>query len=222
MSLAQKLANGAGGLQFVTDGAPGAGRLVRVPFYMTSAVTGFDAQIPGGTTLPGASGTTSLVSPVVLVAHPNTLGVSGEATFKTPEISWAQIRVVGFETSIQKGILKTVCDAQIVVSDLKIGGSANLFTSEDFSPAENYLAGSGFNGLREYPLLNSPNVAEVKVAVVATIAGVVDRIVAASGGWSEASLFSCCMVCEILQDDNYGAPAAPGPYAKKQAMVRRR
>ena len=87
--------------------------------------------------------------------------------------------------------------AKLVVSDLKIGGGANLFTHEDFGDGEIYDADQPeFCGLRDYPILKSPNVAEVTVASL-------NIGVTAAGDITHQ--FSCALLCEVLQDDNYGS-----------------
>jgi hypothetical protein len=88
-----------------------------------------------------------------------------------------------------------------------VGGGANLFVHEDFAPGSIYLAGQdSFAGLRDYPILRSPNQSEVSVQGMGL-------------DTSAGATFSCSLVCEILQDDNYGAHI-PGPYARPGALVR--
>ena len=69
-----------------------------------------------------------------------------------------------------------------------------------------------FCGLRDYPILKSPNTAEVTVAFVGILTGNVANAVSATA--------ACSLLCEVLQDDNYGSHI-PGPYARGAAMVRR-
>jgi hypothetical protein len=90
---------------------------------------------------------------------------------------------------------------------LKVGGGANLFVHEDFAPASIYAAGqASFAGLRDYPILKSPNTAQVALQ--------------GFGSTTSARLtFSSSLVCEILVDDNYGAHI-PGAYARQGALVR--
>lgn len=147
----------------------------------------------------------------------------------TPQISWATLRIVGFEVDdaqflngINPGVSTTAGNnkqgylpmPKILVSDLQIGGGANLFTHEDFGDGNIYSStASEFCGLRDYPLLKSPNTAQVTVAAV----GVFTANAAAN---LEFANFSCSLICEVLQDDNYGSHI-PGPYARAGAMVRR-
>ena len=58
------------------------------------------------------------------------------------------------------------------VADLQIGGGANLFTHEDFGDANIYDADQPeFCGLRDYPILKSPNTATVSVVQYGDVAG---------------------------------------------------
>jgi len=202
------LTDGVGGLQFTAQSPPGIGRLIRIPFYLANAVAGFDAEIGQlAAAIPALAGTASTVQPVVLMQPPVAPGVTPTAILRTPQISWAILRIVGFEASVKTEVLPAAPPMEVCFSDFQIGGGANLFVHEDFAPASIYLMGQlSFAGLRDYPLLRSPNVAEVQVQGMGLIA-------------SLAKAFSCNLVCEILQDDNYGAHI-PGAYARPGAMVR--
>lgn len=212
MSLASEFVDGMGGLKFVATAPPGVGRLVRIPFYLGNGAANFGSYVPGAAF---ALETGSSVSPVI-GGQNVTNGAS--AILRTPQISWATLRIVGFECSINAAEITAAAAAvnqpEVMFSDLKIGGGANLFVHEDFASSRIYLAGQdSFSGLRDYPLLKSPNVAEVSVALFA-------QNTVAPTGLQEQVNFSCNLVCEILQDDNYGSHI-PGPYARKSAMVRR-
>lgn len=198
---------GIGGLQFQAEGPPGLGRLVRLPFYPTQPNPGVDAT--SGTVTAGGFGVASTTNPVFIeIPSPTGLGTSaGVHLLTTPQISWATLRIVGFESQARtfRGIAAT--GPTETVSDLKIGGGANLFTHEDFADATIYDADQPeFAGLRDYPLLRSPNVAEVQVKQVGNVA-------------AASITFSCALLCEVLVDDNYGAHI-PGPYARQGALVR--
>jgi len=220
MSLASQLSDGQGGLQFTAQAPPGVGRLIRIPFYLETAVAGFDACVPN--TAPTAvyhatGGTLSTTSPV-MVCSASAANIGVTALLKTPAISWATLRIVGFECSIANGKSPSNGPASIVFQDLQIGGGANLFIHEDFGAANLYLSSNdNFAGLRDYPLLKSPNVAQVSVACTGLAAQTLPSI---ATSLFQSTLMSCNLVCEILQDDNYGSHI-PGPYARKGAMVRR-
>ena len=224
MSLASDYTNGMGGLQFVATDPPGVGRLIRIPFYLESARTGFDAMVPAASTQAngGANGTASTTSPIIVATPSNAVGIGSSVTMKTPQISWATLRIVGFECSAAKGqIASNTSSAQLLFKDLKIGGGANLFVHEDFASADIYAAHQdSFSGLRDYPLLKSPNVATVDVAVQTIVAGANFPQQDSDAAVAADIIYSCNLVCEILQDDNYGSHV-PGPYARSGAMVRR-
>lgn len=190
---------GIGGLRFDAMAPPGLGRLVRLPFYPTVATA--------GVTTSGGAGVASTTNPVFIEAPAAGLTSNGVHALATPQISWAVLRIVGFETQLKvfRGIAAP--GPLMVVSDLQIGGGANLFTHEDFADAEVYDADQPeFAGLRDYPVLKSPNVATVAVQMVDDVA-------------LETATFACAILAEVLIDDNYGAHV-PGPYARKGALVR--
>lgn len=208
------MTDGVGGLKFTAQAPPGIGRLIRIPFYLDTAavvsptdqMSALDGLVPAGQTsqvFPGI-----YVNVAALVGAAAGSGVT--ARLHTPRISWAVLRIVGFECVEYQPSIPTLPLAEIAFADLKIGGGATLFVHEDFGPAAIYLAGQdSFAGLRDYPILKSPNVAEVSAQAVAGVTGVASVDIA----------FSASLVCEILTDDNYGAHV-PGPYARAGAIVR--
>ena len=207
------MVDGVGGLQFTAQAPPGVGRLIRIPFYLTTGAVGFN---PLRTTAiaDGAVATTSTTIPAICAQSPNaatltTAAVGNTVQLTTPQISWATLRIVGFEAAVRYPVLPNGPVAQLCFSQLQIGGGANLFVHEDFAPADIYLSGQdSFAGLRDYPILKSPNVAQLNAQVVGPVGVTVSRI-----------NFSASLVCEILVDDNYGAHV-PGPYARAGALVR--
>ena len=95
-----------------------------------------------------------------------------------------------------------------------------MFVHEDFATASLYdCKNDSFAGLRDYPVLKSPNVAEVTLGIKTGVASGGTTYAMAAAGVSASILMSCNLVCEILQDDNYGA-GVPGPYARQMAMRR--
>ncbi len=209
------LVDGVGGMQFTAQSPPGIGRLIRIPFYLASGVAGEIFSAAANTTAANVAtnltnGTGSTTVPTAYIDFANVAaggGATGTALMQTPQISWATLRIVGFEIVRQDAVLAPASAPEICVSDLQIGGGANLFVHEDFAPSGIYLAGqSSFAGLRDYPILKSPNVAQVSVQ------GVGDPL-------SAQIAFSASLVCEILVDDNYGAHV-PGAYARAGALVR--
>ena len=208
------MVDGVGGLQFTAQAPPGIGRLIRIPFYMSTGAAGFNAL--SQTIIPAQQvGTANTTQPVIDGQSPFEATALANATvtatiiLTTPQISWATLRIVGFETAVYYPVLNNGPCSQLCYSDLQIGGGANLFVHEDFAPANIYLSGQdSFAGLRDYPILKSPNTASVSAQIVGTAGAVTSRI-----------NFSASLVCEILVDDNYGAHV-PGPYARAGAMVR--
>ena len=208
------MTDGVGGLSFQAQSPPGIGRLIRIPFYLTAnAQAGFTplsiAQVAA------ASSGVSSTQPVICAQSPfeatanAAVAVGNTVLLTTPQISWATLRIVGFEAAVRYPVLPNGPVAQLCFSTLQIGGGANLFVHEDFAPSDIYLAGAdSFAGLRDYPILKSPNTAQVQAQVVGVPGVTVSRI-----------NFSASLVCEILVDDNYGAHI-PGAYARAGALVR--
>ncbi len=193
---------GIGGLMFQAQSPPGLGRLLRLPFYPVDANAG---AITGA-----GAGNASSTNPVVIL---DPIGIGANNTsgtafrMLTPQISWATLRVVGFESAQRKFRAISNPGPTLLVQNLKIGGGANLFTHEQFADATIYDADQPeFCGLRDYPILKSPNQAEVTILPVNSVVG-------------ESDTVSLSLLCEVLVDDNYGAHV-PGPYSRKGALVR--
>jgi len=198
-ALAASGIEGVGGLSFQAMSPPGIGRLVRLPFYPVNATT--------NVTTAGGTSASSTVNPV-FIEIPG-VGTSGNAAhiLQTPQISWATLRIVGFEVAQKLNCAIQNPGPILLVQDLKIGGGANLFTHEDFADADIYSADQPeFCGLRDYPILKSPNTAVVTVQMLDDVVG-------------ESMTVSCSLLCEVLVDDNYGAHI-PGPYARGGSLVR--
>jgi hypothetical protein len=214
------LVDGVGGMQFTAQSPPGIGRLIRIPFYLVSGVANQIFSAKANTDLAAVAllRTGGIAQPNIPTVYIDFAGVAagtfvtGTALMQTPQISWATLRIVGFEINRQDAVLAPNAAPEICVSDLQIGGGANLFVHEDFAPSGIYLSGqSSFAGLRDYPILKSPNVAQVSVQGVG--------FSNALGAGSPQIAFSASLVCEILVDDNYGAHV-PGAYARAGALVR--
>ena len=199
-ALAASGIEGIGGLQFQAASVPGVGRLLRLPFYANGTV-------PGTIVTASGAGAASATNPVLIFSSIGATCGSGIVNLATPQISWAVLRLVGFET--QSKDFKAIQNpgSQIEVQQLKIGGGANLFTHEAFAPAHIYDANQPeFCGLRDYPIIRSPNFATVQAAMVNQVA-------------TETTTFSCSLLVEALIDDQYGAHI-PSPAARRGAMVR--
>ena len=211
----QALTDGVGGIQFTVQSPPGVGRLIRIPFYLTNGQAGFAALTSTGASAAnvalslsgGGTAIASSTDPLIAAGPPGAAGAGNTATLFTPQISWATLRLVGFEASVFGPTIPSAPVAQLGFAALKIGGGANLFVHEDFAPADIYLDSQpSLAGLRDYPLLKSPNVAQVSVQNVGAVA-------------SDVVIFAANLICEILVDDQYGAHI-PSPAARPGALVR--
>ena len=196
-------ANNLGGLDFQVQSPPGIGRLVTLPFYPVN--TNADIVTASGTN------TVNTQNPSVIALIGNTTN-NCVPTFvmETPQISWANLRIVGFEVEYKTLCSQATSSPMLLVSDLKIGGGTNLFTHEAFADASFYVQDvEDYAGLRDYPMLEAPNVASVSVSAVSpTATG--DRIT-----------FSLSLVCDVVSDENYGEHLV-GPYARGASMVKYR
>ena len=202
-ALAASGIEGVGGLSFQAMSPPGIGRLVRLPFYPAVATLNVVTS-----TSTAATGNTASTTNPVFIEIPGA-GTSGNAAhiLQTPQISWATLRIVGFEIAQKLNCAIQNPGPILLVQDLKIGGGANLFTHEDFADGDIYSADQPeFCGLRDYPILKSPNTAIVTVQMLDDQNG-------------ESMTVSCSLLCEVLVDDNYGAHI-PGAYARGGSLVR--
>jgi hypothetical protein len=151
---------------------PGSGRLVTIPFVVSGATTPVQA-ITGGSAAIGSS--TNLV---------------------TQAVNWAILKIVAFTCQSAAGTTGSFA----VVQDLKIGGSPNLFLTEDWILADEFdVDREAYAGLRAYPYLVSPNTASLTVAAYAPAAQTV--------------YLASSLVCDVIRDDAFG-PGLPGPYAR--------
>jgi len=208
---------GIGGLQFVAMSPPGLGRLVRIPFYLWNPVAGFCSLIGSTGAAIGlgvfpfnvTGAIASRVDPIVVTGPPVFSGVGNVATFRTPPISWATLRIVGFEVMLYAPPNCNLHPLELAVADFKIGGGVNLFAHDGYAPVSMFLAGQdSFAGLREYPVLIAPNQAEVLVQVLGHNNG-------------NRTSFGCNLVCDVLRDDVTGSHL-PGAYARPGALIRKR
>jgi hypothetical protein len=186
--------NGTGQLQFTSVSPAGTGRKIYLPFYLVSNTTGFQVMTPGGLV------NTSEEHPTIRLSAPSSNGATATAILRTPQIPYAVMRFVGFVTHINTPSIPSLPVMDITFSDLKIGGSTNLFVQEGFTSGDLYKIGSQNPGFRNTPLIVSPNQMEVSVQGLGLTT-------------SAATAFSCAAVCDILDDDTYGQHLS-GPYAR--------
>ena len=210
MSIASKISSGQGGLKFIAQSPPGQGRLVRIPFYLQTDQSNANFRcLVAGQALQNSS----QASPVIAAGF-NAAGTSPSVLLKTPEISWATLRLVGFESSVNfppnpQGAVNTAAPdtsataynvVNILFKNLQIGGGATLFVHEDYAPSSIYDShNTAFAGLRDYPLIKSPNVAQVEVAAYNMQAN--GSQPAAGGSYAAMAsnvIFSCSLICSIV------------------------
>lgn len=192
---------GAGRLEFKASSPSGLGRQVLIPFYMENTYTDFQVLTAQGLQPSSVSSPNILITPVAN-------GSTNTAILRTPQISWATLRMVGFVTNIYTPAIPSTATLDISFSDLKLGGSATLFVHEDFGSGTMYQTDNTNPGLRDYPIVVSPNRVEVSVQGMGLAT-------------STPMQFSCAILCDILQDDEYGIHV-PGPYARRGALQKKR
>lgn len=185
---------GAGDLRFTASHAPaGVGRLQLVPFQIdaNTALTA-SAWGAGARFLPMLFGETAT-----------------QATMQTPQISWAVFRLVGLVTAITRQLAVTDI---IEIRQLNVGGGANLLQVTQGSRAELYdIASDRIPGLREYPLVRSPNQVELTVGFRDGLGGAT---------LLGQNVLEVGVLADNLADDVFGAHL-PGPYARQDAMIRK-
>jgi hypothetical protein len=246
--------DGRGTLKFEVQSPPGIGRLVRLPFYLSEVGTGTGASVvvsDGGINLPAVSGPTVIVEldwgggdPLLLTTDHGGAQKRTGLVFQTRPMEWADVRIVSFVTA-QRTRLPLLAlvpaapppipgrfgpEPALLVKNLSVGGAANLFLQSGYSDAAVYSASvPEFSGLRDTPILKSPNTASVAAAVsMVTYGSPVPPAPVGSPGLYALGLFftraaisfSLSAVCEILDDKDFGAHV-PGPYARRDAIGRR-
>lgn len=189
---------GAGRLQFTTVSPAGTGRKVYIPFYLTSVTSGFQAMTTTG--LQSSSNT----CPNLRLAAPAANGSTNTAILKTPQIPYAVMRFVGFVTKINTPAIPNQPVMDVSFSDLKVSGSTNLFVHEEFGSGQLYQIGNANPGFRYNPIIVSPNQMEVAVQGLGLTT-------------SSPIAFSCAVICDVLQDDEYGQHLS-GAYARPEAI----
>jgi hypothetical protein len=160
--------------------------------------------------------------------------VSG-LSFRTPILEWATVRIVGFRVAIKASPLPQTPSALpaiapipdggafnnlstvpylytssqrplLLVRNLSVGGSANLFPQGEYVDATVYGTGiPEYAGLRDNPILESPNRAYLTAAVV--------------GAPYTSMTLSMSVIVDILDDTEFGRHR-PGPYARRGAQGR--
>jgi hypothetical protein len=192
---------GAGRLEFKSVSPSGVARQVLIPMYLHAPTSNFQVLSNGGLS------SDSKTSPNILIT-PTSNGATNTAILRTPQISWSVLRMVGFVTNIYTPAIPNAATLDVCFSDLKVGGSSSLFVHEEFGSGTMYQTDNTNPGLRDYPLVISPNTVEVCVQGMGLAT-------------STPTQFSCAILCDILQDDEYGVHV-PGPYARRGAIQKKR
>jgi hypothetical protein len=189
--------------------------------------------LPVGPKLITDAGTNvpAINSATVIATIPTLTGVNvlKEMFFETPVLEWVKYRVVGFQASASAAPQYTPTPATplpapgvdypsatyyaipspvpfLLVRNLNMGGSANLFPNNGFVDAAYYNGTLPyFTGLRDYPVVDRTNRMLVEAAV--------------SGAQASSLTFALWVVGEVLTDQFYADPT-PGPYAQEGALKR--
>jgi hypothetical protein len=189
--------------------------------------------LPVGPKLITDAGTNvpAINSATVIATVPTLTGVNvlKEMFFETPVLEWVKYRVVGFQASASAAPQYTPTPATplpapgvdytsatyyaipspvpfLLVRNLNMGGSANLFPHNGFVDAAYYNATLPyFTGLRDYPVVDRTNRMLVEAAV--------------SGAQASSLTFALWVVGEVMTDQFYADPI-PGPYSQEGAIKR--
>lgn len=188
---------GSGNLDYATLSPPGTGRKVKIPFYLEDVVTGFQVMTPTGLQ------PSSTIAPTILLGAPTANGATNTAILRTPQIPFAVLQFAGFETKINSPSIPNQPVMDICFSDLKLGGATNIFVHEEFASGKQYVVGGSNPGFRSNPIIIAPNRMEVSVQGIGLTT-------------STPIGFSCIMICDVLDDDEYGQHIS-GAYLRPEA-----
>ena len=166
-------------------------------------------------------------------------------TFSTRQTPWSKMRVVGIETNLRYSPLSPTIPnlglnganvalgvglgvkPRVLLKNYRVSGSANLFLQEGFIDGTFYSSKRQlFGGLRAYPVLQSPKVLKVDVALSGEhyhggpTAG--QNLSFANGinvPTNTQFSFTIAAIVEVLDDVQYGENI-PGPYARGESLIR--
>lgn len=189
--------HGVGDLDFIVNAPPGVGRLERLPFNVLALIQGAPGTVVGDSIVSVPAGTA-----------PNTVNLA------TDQIPWAVVRIVGVE------ITRTINNPGAGAPDFwsldqfNVGGGAELFLQQGVIDLDYFAAGlDRIPGLRDYPIVRSPNQAFITVSWENSAA-------ANAVTTAQDTIIGVDLLVDVLADDNFGAHI-PGPYARAGAMVRK-
>jgi len=177
----------------------------------------------------------------------NTFGhfVIKNLTFSTRQTPWSKMRVVGIETDIRYTPMSpTIPNSalhgtdtalgvglavkpRMLLKNYRVSGSANLFLQEGFIDGTFFSSRRKlFGGLRAYPVLESPKVLKVDVAVSgehyhsgSMLGNDLDFSNGITVPTNTEFTMTVAAIVEVLDDTEYGRNIS-GPYAKGESLIR--
>ena len=192
--------DGAGSLEYLVEAPPGVGRLDRI---------GFTIQNLGG--LPVAAPAINAVGDPQIVINAGT--GAGNCVMATPQISWAVVRIVGVEITRTINNPGGGAPDLVQITNFNIGGGADLLIQQGGVDLAYFASGLTTKvGLRDFPILRSPNQAFLNVAWANSIAG--------ANTTAGDHIVGFDLIVDVLADDNFGAHL-PGAYARTDSLIRR-
>ena len=192
--------DGAGSLQYTVEAPPGVGRLDRI---------GFTIQNLGGLPVAGAA-INAVGDPQIVI--PAGTG-AGNCVMTTPQISWAVVRIVGVEITRTINNPGGGAPDLIQITNFNIGGGADLLIQAGGVDLAYFASGLNTKvGLRDFPILRSPNQAFLNVAWANAVAG--------ANTTAGDHIVGFDLIVDVLADDNFGAHL-PGAYARTDSLIRK-
>lgn len=231
------MVSGIGGLSFDVLSPPGAGRLVRLPFYPETPANSWSGA--GGIEFPGDD-------PILNLAFAPGRRTVGPLRMLTERFDYGSYRILGLQTNEQGSYPRDeapfagIGDIAITVAALSLYNGQELFlqdreqelpsgtfaivpTSRTQSPnaggfyAEvpyNYMRRRSrfFMGFRDYPVVSGTANVQILVRAFTTTAN--------PGPGPVGVPFSCNLIAELVEDKVFGDVAIPSPPARPGAMVK--
>jgi hypothetical protein len=247
--------NGIGGLVFQAQAPPGEGRLLKLPFYLYEMDFNQSAFVapqvgPMVVTSQGAN-VVDETSPTVIATMPNAADgrrVLSGFKFRTPQISWAKLKVVGLETYQQQapyggnevgataGTPSPLPNAPIPILLYDVGpgsGATGRYSGVNYYRDTNLFlllkslsVGGGANLLAQEGYVDGA-IYDARLPEIPGLRGNPD-LDSPNRAYIEAALvgsqlttitFSINLICEVREDTEFGVPI-PGPYARPGAQTR--
>jgi hypothetical protein len=254
--------DGVGSLRFQANSPPGQKRLLRLPFYLYNVEPDIVSQ--GNIGAHGPAGGRSLyvtgngdevvdeTNPVVIVNCPTiledgTVVASGSFSskvvglkFRTPQIEWADLQIVGLTVGQTRSPYLGYQEAAIQPSPLpgaaptagyqQATGALTLQNYWDQLPAHiflnNFNVGGGANLFMQEGFIDAnifderiPDFAGLRAYPKLDSPNQAYIDVAVQGGSAATVTFSISLICEDLRDVQYGK-GVPGPYVRRDAESR--